>query len=188
MQRPQKTKKLRFKKLLLILLALLILAGACFAVYKILSPKPVKQSVPKSTVTSLPKTTSNAEKQIATPSGGANQGNASNTPYSAPKSNSSPSQWAASNSGKIVVQQPLMNGTVASGFTLSGTSSVNPIQYRLIDDASGVISEGPLQVADGKFSATVNYQNHGKTGRLDVFSMSDTGAEINEVQLQVTFQ
>jgi len=52
----------------------------------------------------------------------------------------------------------------------------------------GVISQGIIQVVNGKFSATVNFPSHSNSGRLDVYSTDSNGKEINEVQLNVTLQ
>lgn len=98
-----------------------------------------------------------------------------------------PSQWQQSTTGVITVQQPLVDSTVAPGFTLSGTASVSSVQYRLIDDKVGVISQAIINVVNGKFSANINFKSYGSTGRLDVFSTDPNGKEINEVQINVNF-
>lgn len=98
-----------------------------------------------------------------------------------------PSQWSVSASGVITVKLPSGNSTIQSGATLSGTASVSQVQYRLTDDQVGVISEGPINVVGGNFTATINFTSHGNSGRLDVFSTDTTGKEYNEVQIPVNF-
>jgi hypothetical protein len=61
------------------------------------------------------------------------------------------------------------------------------VNYRLIDDQVGVISQGTIKVVAGNFSAAVNFKPYAKTGRLDVFTTDDNGKESNEVQVQVAF-
>jgi hypothetical protein len=102
--------------------------------------------------------------------------------------NTSPSQWATSASGLITLKSPVANSTFKSGGTISGTAKVSKVWYRLVDDNSGVISQGaPLNVVNGKFSATLRFHAYGKTGHLDVFSFNSNGAEANEVSVKVNF-
>lgn len=98
-----------------------------------------------------------------------------------------PSQWSVSASGVITVKLPSSNSTIQSGATLTGTASVAQVQYRLTDNQVGVISEGPINVVGGNFTATMNFTAHGTSGRLDVFSTDATGKEYNEVQIPVNF-
>jgi hypothetical protein len=97
------------------------------------------------------------------------------------------SQWTTSQSGLITVKQPSQNSTVKSGATLFGSASVSQIQYRLVDNQVGVISQGFVSVVHGVFSANINFQAYSSSGRLDVFSTDASGREINEAQVPVSF-
>jgi hypothetical protein len=96
-------------------------------------------------------------------------------------------QWIVSKSGNITVRQPVANATLHSGDILSGTAKVGAVNFRLIDNSVGVISEGTLQVVNGKFSGKLGFTAHSSSGRLDVFSTSPDGAEFNEIQIAVKF-
>jgi hypothetical protein len=61
------------------------------------------------------------------------------------------------------------------------------VQYTLIDNNVGVISQGTIPVVNGNFSATIDFSPTATAGRLDVFTTDANGKEINEVQLQVNF-
>ncbi len=98
-----------------------------------------------------------------------------------------PSQWSKSASGVITVKLPLANSTLSQNATLTGSASISQVQYRLIDDAVGVISQGPISVVNGNFTASLSFTAHSPTGRLDVFSTEPSGKEINEVQIPVRF-
>lgn len=101
--------------------------------------------------------------------------------------NTNSSQWITSASGNITVEQPIANATIQSGTTLSGTAKVSTVNYRLVDDSVGVISEGTLNVVNGKFSGNLNFTPHSSGGRLDVYSTAPNGAELNEIEIAVNF-
>lgn len=183
MAKSKKNRRRISKKMLLIWLVVVLVAA--FAAWRITEPKPVKQKPPEATITNLPsKSSAPPEKTPSTPSSD-NQGTATNAP--AQTVTTSPDQWTSSQSGVIVVKTPLNNSTIQSGAILSGTSSASTIQYRLIDDNVGVISEGPITVNSGKFSVSISFQAHAQTGRLDVFTTNSAGVESSEVQLGVRF-
>jgi hypothetical protein len=98
-----------------------------------------------------------------------------------------PSKWSTSASGVITVKLPASNTTLQPGGTLTGSATINQVQYRLTDNQVGVISEGPINVVGGNFTASINFTTHGSSGRLDVFSTEPNGREINEVQIPVNF-
>ncbi len=94
----------------------------------------------------------------------------------------------SSDSGVVTVVSPATNDTLATGTTLRGTATgVDKVQYRLIDDDSGVIAQGTLSVVNGTFSGTLHFKSHAATGRLDVYTYSAAYEEINQVQLPVRF-
>jgi hypothetical protein len=97
------------------------------------------------------------------------------------------SQWIVAKSGNITVEQPLANATLHSGSILSGTAKVSVVNFRLIDNSTGVIAEGTLNVVNGNFSGALNFTPHSSSGRLDVFSTDATGVELNEIQITVGF-
>ncbi len=102
---------------------------------------------------------------------------------------SNPSEWSTSSSGEVTVKLPTANETMQSGATVTGVASsgITQVQYRLTDNVVGVISEGTINVVNGTFTAEVNFQTSGTTGRLDVFTTDSTGKELNEVQIPVNF-
>lgn len=99
----------------------------------------------------------------------------------------SASKWTISTSGLITVKNPIQKDKVASGFNLVGVAGIDQVQYRLVDDQVGVISQGFIKVVNGVFSANVNFAARSTTGQLDVFSSDSYGREINEVRVMVTF-
>lgn len=179
-----KTKR-STKKILVSLLALIVICGVAFGGYQVLKPKPTKQTAPQAKITKLAPSTSTGEKTSSTQNG-INKGSAKDTTQ--PAITSSPNKWTSSQAGDIVVQAPLAKSVLSSGFVLSGTSSLSSLQYRLIDEEVGVVSQGPLQVKDGKFAASVSFQKRSASGRLDVFTTDPSGKETSEVQLQVSFE
>lgn len=177
----------RSKKWLILAAAVVIAVGVYLAFFH--KSKIPRQTVPKATITHLPAqpAANGGEKQINTPTG-VNQGTGTDnhgratTPITA-----SPGQWAQSASGVITVKQPISNQAISSGAELDGTASVDKVQFRLIDNQVGVISQGFISVVDNNFSANISFDHHGSSGRLDVFSVNANGAEVNEVQIPVTF-
>ena len=110
-----------------------------------------------------------------------NNGNVSTTPPS--------SQWSKSKDGtSIVVYTPTANGTLASGDTLSGTSTGTSVSFRLVDNVSGVISQGKLAVVSGKFSGTFNFSTSATEGQVDVFNQASDQTESNNVTIPVSFK
>jgi len=101
--------------------------------------------------------------------------------------NTNPSQWVTSASGIITVKSPVANEQLASGSTLAGSAKVSQVDYTLIDNVVGVIDTGSLNVVNGNFSGTLNFQPQGTGGRLDVYTTNSQGVEYNEVQINVSF-
>jgi hypothetical protein len=142
---------------------------------------------PSKPITTLPSKTAPA-KNPSTPTSGVNQGTADDKNGQVPGGvSNNPSQWATSQSGLVTVKAPLANATFKPGDTITGSASSNPVQYRLIDDRVGVISQGTLNVVNGNFTASVNFKPYAGSGRLDVFNVVPNGREINEVQVPVNF-
>lgn len=149
---------------------------------------PVVTTTPKATIHQLAKKSAanNGEKH-SNASSPVNQGTSTDNHGTQTATDTSPGQWTKSQSGVITVKQPVSGSTVKSGDILSGSASIDKIQYRLIDDQVGVISQGFISVINGSFSASISFPSNGTSGRLDVFSSNSNGAEINEVQIPVKF-
>lgn len=150
--------------------------------------KPRVSPTPKAAVNDVKSqpAANNGEKDVNANGSKVNQGTSNDSKGTA-KASTTSSQWTISESGVITVKEPTNNGTIVSGANLIGTATVDRIQYRLIDDNAGVVSQGFIGVTDGKFSASISFPSYAKTGRLDVFNTNDQGAEINEVQIKVNF-
>lgn len=173
------------KKLILAVLFACLAIGVLAYYHRINSPRV--SPIPTATINKLPVQQVPSEKK-PTPSGGINQGTSKdNNGVSSTPITSQPGQWTQSVSGVITVKQPLANSTLKNGDSVSGSAGVSRVQYRLIDNQVGVISQGFISVVGGNFSATISFTPHSSSGRLDVFSTDQNGKEINEVQLPVNF-
>lgn len=174
-------------RLLVVVLIILILGIGSFVTYKYRQPKVIKQGAHLSTIHHLTQSqTSNSDEKQLNGSGSVNQGTSKDQNGNIP-STPNPTTWQQSASGLITLKQPSANSTLQSGFELSGSASVSKVQYRLIDNEVGVISQGFISIVNGSFGATISFQPHASSGRLDVFSTNDSGAETNEVQIPVKF-
>lgn len=100
---------------------------------------------------------------------------------------SSPSSWTSSSSGQITLKSPSSGAKLQTGFDLNGSSQTSQVQYRLLDNKVGVISMGSINVINGNFSGKVSFRTTDTSGRLDVFSYDNNGAEINEIQIPVSY-
>ena len=103
---------------------------------------------------------------------------------SAPKK---PNRSIKSHSGLIVLKQPNENSVLKSGDTLSGSSDIDKIEYRIEDSAVGVIAQGSLKVVNGRFSGALHFTPHGNSGKLSVFSFDDKGIEVNHIDINISF-
>lgn len=90
-----------------------------------------------------------------------------------------------SESGNISVYEPQQNQVLKSGGRLYGTSKLDTIWYRLIDDKIGVVAQGSLAVTNGKFSGTFNFTSDGTEGRLDIFNMTEDGLETDNIEVNI---
>jgi hypothetical protein len=186
-------QKRNYKKTAFIALGLIALVAAVLAVLEIsntthLFHKSASVSSPSAAIKKLPAhpLANNGEKQPDA-STGTNKQTATDNHGQAPSSSTDQSKWLSSQSGAIVVKSPGSNSTFKPGGQLYGSSSLAEVQYRLIDNQVGVISQGPVSVVSGNFSATVNFTASSGSGRLDVFSTDANGKEYNEVQVPVNF-
>ena len=168
-----------------IFLAIIAVGLIVFGFFIVKRNSPRVSPVPKSTIKQLPQQpiSNNGEKKIAS-SSGVNQGTSTDKQGEA-SPNTSPNQWIKSASGLLTVKQPVSGEVIKSGFILSGSANLDKVQYRLIDDQRGVVSQGFINVVSGNFSASISFPTYGENGRLDVFSSDPEGREINEVQVEV---
>lgn len=98
------------------------------------------------------------------------------------------SQWSKSANGNITVYSPAKNTPIKNGSTISGAATASTVSFRLIDNVSGVVSQGQLQVVNGKFSGTLSFSSTATQGRLDIFNTKADGSEINVVEIPVRIQ
>lgn len=103
--------------------------------------------------------------------------------------NSTPpkSQWTVSSTGQITLYEPADSQQLVSGDTISGKSSFKEVNFRLIDNVSGVIATGSLPVKNGKFSGTFSFDTSASEGRLDVFGIRNDGTEFSTIELPIRF-
>lgn len=95
----------------------------------------------------------------------------------------------SSGDGRTTVYSPNDGSTITDGTVISGNTENESVFYRIIDNQSGVIGEGPLTVkSNGDFSGTVSISSSGSEGRLDIYSKDDVGREISEVYIDVRFE
>ena len=141
-----------------------------------------KQPAPTSTIKQLPQQTNNSGSKSLTTSNLSNQGNSIDHYGNSPSPiTTQQNQWVQSQSGYLTVKTPTLNSTISSGFILNGTdSTATNVNYRLIDNSTGVIAQGVISVVNGNFSATINFKSSGSSGRLDVFNTDSNGKEIND--------
>jgi len=182
-------KKNHSRKLVIaaLLLGVVLVLGGLLYLRKRNSPKISPQPTP--TINKLPTqpAANNGEKDVtAKPT--KNDGTATDNQgqVTSPISTNS-SQWLRSASGVITVKQPISGSIIKSGVELVGTAQASKVQYRLVDNQVGVISQGFINVVSGNFSANLSFQSRSSTGRLDVFTANDNGVESNEVQIPVNF-
>jgi hypothetical protein len=186
MAKKKKTSTVKqHKQQLLVLAVVIVVVIGSFVYWRSTQPKPVRQETPRPTITSLPAKGNPKPEKSSTVATGSNPGTGTDT--TPEKITTKPTQWSASKSGVVVVQNPIIDQTIKPDAILSGTSSANTLQYRLIDDDTGIISEGSIDVKDGKFSVSMSFKSHASTGRLDVFTVNSSGVEEDEVQIKVNF-
>ncbi len=155
------------------------------------NPPQTKYIVTAGTPVAAPKqktgtTTRTADKTPVTNSSGGGNGVVDTQGSKHPDTDSS--QWIVSQSGYITVKSPVANTKLSGGSEIIGSAKVAQVNYRLIDNNVGVLTQGTLSVLNGNFSGTLHFQPKGTGGRLDIFSTDAQGVEYNEVQINVAFQ
>ena len=179
-------KKNQKKWIAIMVILLLVIGIVIFIYYKHHKTNVIVQTKPVANIKQIkPTQANNVVPKKITPSNTSNQGTSTNT--SSCTNMSSSNQLIQSQSGVISVKSPALNSIIKSGFAICGTSSLNQINYRLIDNGAGVISQGLINVSGHKFSATISFPAHNDSGRLDIYSLNNDGSEINDVQIPVKF-
>ena len=97
------------------------------------------------------------------------------------------SQWSQSTSRVVTVYNPAKGAVLKSGDTIAGEAKADKVSFRLMDNVSGVISQGTISVSSGKYSGVFNFSTTGTEGRLDVFTTDADGIESNVVEIPVRF-
>lgn len=98
------------------------------------------------------------------------------------------SQWNSSSTGEITLYSPYKNEILKNDSVISGETTLSDVYFRIIDNVSGVISEGKLSVVSGKFSGRVNFSSTATEGRLDIYSTRSDGAEFSNIEVPVLFK
>jgi len=100
----------------------------------------------------------------------------------------SPDKWLSSMSGDVTVYSPSSGQLTRSGDQISGKTTLSSVNFRIIDNVSGVIATGKLKVVKGKFSGTIDFQSNAKKGRIDVFGTLASGKEFSNIEIPVNFR
>ncbi len=98
-----------------------------------------------------------------------------------------PNTWTSSATKEIVVHNPSKNKLIKSGAEISGTSSLSKVDFRLIDEVTGVIAQGQISVVNGKFAGTLNFTTSANGGRLDIYGTKVDGREFSSVEIPLKF-
>ncbi|HSX42990.1 MAG TPA: hypothetical protein VLF59_02790 [Candidatus Saccharimonadales bacterium] len=195
MQRPKKSPHKGLFKPLALIVGLLVAVGLVFLVLELTNTTHIFHSRPQSKAivtvgtpvtpkTSSGHTTQSGEKDLSTTN--SQPGGATDT-HGAADTTTDSGKWTVSQTGYITIKSPLADAKLQDGAVLAGSAKVDQVSYRLTDNAVGVVSQGQLNVTDGKFSGTLHFTPKGTGGRLDVFSTDPSGVEYNEVQINVSF-
>lgn len=100
----------------------------------------------------------------------------------------SPSNWTVSKTTEITVYEPSPNTLLSSGSVITGKATINPVYFRLIDNKSGVISEGSIAVVNGNFSGIITHNSTATEGRLDIFGATEAMVEFSNIEIPVRFE
>ncbi len=183
-------KNNRNKKILLIVVLTLLLAVIGYFVYPKVTTKDNNDTGDKTTSTApsaQENFTSGGDRPIATTPenrGDAaiadNQGQQTSVPDK--------SQWSTSKTGEITLYAPYKDKLLVNGDSIAGESTLTVVYYRVIDDVSGMISQGQLSVINGKFSGVISFSTTAKSGRIDVYGMADSGKEYGNIEVPVRFK
>ena len=95
------------------------------------------------------------------------------------------SDWSISKDDAITVYSPLKDSLFSSGDIVAGESTYEYVTLRLIDNISGVITEGRITCNDGKFSGKINFNTSAALGRLDIFFTDINGVESSTIEIPI---
>lgn len=95
--------------------------------------------------------------------------------------------WTYSDSGEITLYTPTTDDKLISGATVEGRSTLNVVNFRLIDNLTGVIAKGQISVKNGFFSGTLKFDTTASEGRLDLFGASIEGTEYSNIEIGINF-
>lgn len=93
-----------------------------------------------------------------------------------------------SSTGEIRLFNPKANTITTSGTNVAGSSSLSKVSYRLIDNVSGVIAVGELNVVNGNFSGTLSFTTSASDGRLDIYGTKSDGVEFSNIEIPIRFK
>jgi cytoskeletal protein RodZ len=93
-----------------------------------------------------------------------------------------------SKTGEITVYSPREGDSVTNELTLSGESSLKFVNYRLINNESGLVASGRLDVVNGKFSAKLKITPEAQQGRLDIFGSRNDLSEFSNISIGLYFK
>jgi hypothetical protein len=181
----KKTTK-RIHKILYIIIILIIIAAIAVVVKDHFFKEKPKVASNPAIIKSLPAQSNPNRSKGPSSDNGVTQGSSTSS-TSTTNIPSSTSQWTVSQSGNITLQEPLNNATISSGAPISGTSNTSSVDYTLIDNQAGVISQGTIPVVNGNFSGNMNFTSYSSSGRLDIYSTEANGKEDNLIEIQVEF-
>lgn len=118
-----------------------------------------------------------------------------NYPSTAPTSSNAPvksvpaaEQQAVATS--VTITSPAANSAVSGGTKLEGSAPAgfSRVSYRLQSDEKGLIGQGDLNVAAGKFSGTVYASQASGAGFIEVFVVDATGKEQGHAKVRVGYR
>ncbi len=97
-------------------------------------------------------------------------------------------QSISSATGEITVYTPSSGSLIKSGQVIAGSSALQRVTYRVLDDISGMISIGELRVINGRFSGEIDFDTSAKNGRIDIFATRSDGSEYSSVEIPIIFK
>lgn len=95
------------------------------------------------------------------------------------------SEWITSSDDNITVYTPGKNSVLSTGGLLSGESTSKKVSFRLIDNVSGMIAQGKLDVINNKFSGVFDFKTTASEGRLDVYIENSNGSESSVIEIPI---
>lgn len=178
------------KSVLIILLALLVAAivGVGYFIYHKDNSPVVMVNQTAHTTSKLPTAQSgySSGKPRSTSSSNNAQGGATDNNGAVTNPGTPTGQPTSSTSGLITLQYPSANQIISSGVQIYGQAQVSTVQFQLVDNASGLLAQGSLNVVNGKFSGTLQFTPSSNNGQLNIFSQnSPTSPEVNIISIPV---